>query len=440
MNVTVVGCGYVGLITGLGLAAAGHRVTGVEQGAGRRSAVAAGEAPFHEPGLEELLRSELASGRFDVVAGVAQAPPAEVYLVAVQTPPLPDGAIDLRYLEEAVTEVARSIDSSGQPPVVAVRSTAVPGTTRNVVAPLLGDRAIAASNPEFLQEGSAVRDFLRPDRIVIGCDDERARAVLRELYDPLGAPLVFTSTTAAEVTKYTSNALLATLISFSNEIAQICEALPDVDVEEVLAAVQLDRRLTPRVDGELVRPGILSYLKAGCGYGGSCLPKDLTALIASTGTKGRRPLLEAVRRINDAQPARLVDLVEETVGAVAGRNVALLGVAFKGGTDDLRSSPGLSVLDELLRRGADVTVYDPLVREDALAEWTERGARRAQDLRSAVGAADVAVVTTDAPEFDGLVELARQGDVLVVDGRRRLRPDAFGDTRYRAVGRSAAPA
>jgi UDPglucose 6-dehydrogenase len=440
MRVGVVGCGYVGLISGLGLASAGHQVVGVEQDAARRRSLETGVPPFYEPGLEELLRAQLGLGRFSVVPRVADAARADVYLLAVQTPLGADGAIDLRFVHDAVTEVAAAVADRSPPPVVAVRSTVVPGTAREL-ASRFGRNAVVASNPEFLQEGSAVRDFLQPDRIVLGCDDARGREVLRELYAPLGASLVFLTPTAAELTKYASNALLATLISFANELGGVAESLPDVDVEDVLGAVALDRRLTPTIGGELVRPGILSYLKAGCGYGGSCLPKDLAALIASARAQGtHHPLLEAVRELNERQPGRLVDAAERVLGGIDGRTATVLGAAFKGGTDDLRASPGLKILEELLERGAQATLFDPLVAPASLGEWARRGARIVGSLESAVASADVVLVTTDAPEFDRLAELVRDTGTVVVDGRRRLRPEDFDDHGYVAVGRSGGSA
>lgn len=441
MKVAVVGCGYVGLVTGAGLASAGHDVVGIEVDAGRRESVAAARPPFYEPGLEELLRAQLEAGRFRVDGDVSAAAGAEAVLLAVQTPPDETGAIDLSFLREAARLVAEALaERNGGRPVVAVRSTVVPGTTDGVVAPVLGGTAVAASNPEFLSEGSAVADFLRPDRIVLGCDDERGRELLRRLYEPLGAPLVFTSPATAELAKYASNAFLATLISFSNEIARISEALPGVDVEDVLGILHRDRRLSPEVEGETVRPAILSYLKAGVGYGGSCLPKDLSALLAARAAAGfEHPLLEAVRAVNDTQPSRVVGIAERELGGLDGRSVVVLGLAFKGGTDDLRSSPGLQVVDELLARGARVTVADPLVAPERLGDLAGRGVRIARSLEEALDGAEAVVVTTNAPEWDELgAQVAERADgVVVVDGRRFLRPESLEGARYVAVGRGS---
>jgi UDPglucose 6-dehydrogenase len=435
VNVCVVGCGYVGLVTALALSRAGHRVVGVEGDGARRDSIAGGVPPFHEPGLPELLADELSAGRFEVTADLAQAADSEVVLLAVQTPPEPSGAIDLSYLRSAAADVARVLAGRPARRVVAVRSTVVPGTVDAVIAPLFDGRTSVASNPEFLREGSAVDDGLHPDRVVVGCRDEHGRELLRRLYEPMGAPIVFTDPATAELAKYASNALLATLISFSNEIAAIAESLPEVDVEDVLGIVHRDRRLSPVVDGQPVRPGILAYLKAGCGYGGSCLPKDLSALLAfGRESGGDLPLLEAIRRVNDSQPRRVVDLIERAVGDLGGRRVAVLGLAFKGGTNDVRSSPALRILDALLERRADIVAYDPLVGAAALPGYAGR-IEFARSLRDALERAAVAVVTTNAPEFADLSSAEHPGEAAVlVDARRALEPGA-ADV---AVGRGPA--
>ncbi len=441
MRVAVVGCGYVGLVSGVGLASVGHEVVGIEADPRRREQIAAGSAPFHEPGLPALLRSELDRGGFTLSPDLADAGEADVVLLAVQTPPVADGSIDLRYLTSAASDLS-DVFASGpeRRRVVAVRSTVVPGTVEGVLAPLLGPAVAVASNPEFLREGSALKDFLHADRMVVGCREESAREVLIELYEPFEAPVVFTSPATAELAKYASNAFLATLVSFSNEMAHICESLPGVDVEDVLTILHADRRLNA---GAGTRPEILSYIKAGCGFGGSCLPKDLSALIAAGEALGHElPLLSAVRAVNEAQPARVVAAAREALGGVEGRTVAVLGVAFKAGTDDLRSSPGLKIVDALLEQGARVTIYDPLVQPPALAAYVERGpVEVAASLPEALAGADACVVTTNAPELAGLVELLASGEyprLVVVDGRRILDPDQMGTGVYVGVGRAQA--
>jgi UDPglucose 6-dehydrogenase len=442
MRVAVVGCGYVGLVTGVGLASVGHQVLAIEADPGRLEQVAAGSPPFHEPGLQGLLRSELRSGRFGVSSDLREAADEDVVLLAVQTPPDPTGGIDLRYLERAAASLAEAFaDSPRRRRAVVIRSTVVPGTAEAVVAPSFEADVAVASNPEFLREGSALEDFLHPDRVVVGCEEEWGRELLAELYRPFDAPLIFTSPATAELAKYTSNAFLATLVSFSNEIARICESVPGVDVEDVLGIIHSDRRLTPKVDGRTIRPEILSYLKAGCGFGGSCLPKDISALIAASKGRGEElPLLEAVRAVNEAQPVRVVESAARALGGLEGRTVAVLGLAFKGGTDDLRSSPGLRIVEELLARGARVTVYDPLVSARALAEHQRSGQlSTAHDAAAALEAAEACIITTNAPEFRGLGDLLAEGDysdTVIIDGRRVIDHARVGHAAYLAVGRA----
>jgi UDPglucose 6-dehydrogenase len=437
MKVAVVGCGYVGLVSSVGLASVGHEVVGIEVTRGRREQIAAGEAPFHEPGLTELLQAALDAGTFRVSGELDDAADADVVLLAVQTPPTPEGRNDLSFLQAAARALADVFARDDRRRVVATRSTVVPGTAETVVAPAfaaagVAERVAVASNPEFLREGSAVRDYLEPDRIVVGCADSWGVERMRELYAPFPAPFLPMSTAAAELAKYASNALLATLVSFSNEFARLCEALPGVDVEDVLGSVHLDRRFATGAQ----RPAeIVSYLRAGCGYGGSCLPKDLSAVIAHGADSAvDTPLLAAVRAINDGQPGHLLDRAEEAIGPLTGRAVAVLGLAFKGGTDDLRASPGLRVVDLLLERGARVLMHDPLVKEDALGAQTARGATVVGTLDEAVERADVCIVAGNAPEFARLVELVEAG-TAVVDGRRALAAGDFDGLGFLAVGR-----
>jgi UDPglucose 6-dehydrogenase/GDP-mannose 6-dehydrogenase len=442
MRIAVVGCGYVGLVSALGLASVGHEVVGIEVDPDRVDVIRSGKPPFHEPGVQSLLLAELESSRFRISSDLESVAECEVVFLAVQTPPDADGAIDLRPLKAASSALRNSLAAA--PPqrrVLALRSTVVPGTVEQVVAPLFDGNVATASNPEFLREGSALDDFLRPDRVVIGCHEAWGRELLERVYAPFRAPLVYTSPATAELSKYASNALLATLVSFSNEISHICESMRGVDVEDVLGVIHLDRRFRTSDDpnGD---PKILSYLKAGCGFGGSCLPKDISALIASAEARGNElPLLRAVRQINDSQPRRVVDSLEQALLTLDGRTIAVLGVAFKAGTDDLRSSAGIRMVGDMIERGAEVAIYDPLVSARAIGEYARDGrVRVTRTLSEAVAGADACVITTNAPEFTELPKLLLQtgeaDDLLVVDGRRLLNHDDVGEERYIGVGRA----
>ena len=309
----------------------------------------------------------------DLAAAVAG---SELTFICVGTPSRPDGSIDVSFVQQAAEQIGAALAATAGFHAVVVKSTVVPGTSDQVVRPACertsGKRAGVdfgiGVNPEFLTEGQAVDDFLRPDRIVIG-GDGRTVAALRELYAGFeGVPVVQTNAPTAEMIKYASNAMLATAISFANEIANLGSAIGGIDAVEVMRGVHLSRYLTtPLSDGTTVTAPLSSFYEAGCGYGGSCLPKDVAALAA----RGRQvgsplPLLEAVADINDRQPARLVDLLGQELGPLPGRRITVLGLAFKPDTDDLRSSPSFPVLRLLRELGAEITVHDPVVGPEAV--------------------------------------------------------------------------
>lgn len=438
MRVAVIGAGYVGLVTGVGLATVGHDVTCVEINASRVAAINAGHSPLHEPGLTERLRGVLAAGRFRAVSALPPAVrAAQVILICVGTPSAPTGEIDLQAVQGAAQQIGQALRQVQGYRVVVVKSTVIPGTTEDIVGPAVwaaagqGPEDIGlAMNPEFLREGHALSDFLEPDRIVVGAIDERAAGVMRELYAPFNAPLIVTNPRTAEMIKYTSNALLATLISFSNQIAAICEATPDVDVEAVMDAVHMDRRLTPVIDGQPVQPGVLTYLRAGAGFGGSCLPKDVKALRAyARAVNAPTELLDAVLAINDQRPRHLISLAEHALGSLTGRTVAVLGLTFKPGTDDLRDSPALRVVELLQEAGAHVRSYDPMITPDNAVQHglligaNGDGIDVCASVREALTDADAALITTGWRDFASL-DWSEMASVMrmpiVVDGRRIL--------------------
>jgi UDPglucose 6-dehydrogenase len=443
MKVAVVGCGCVGLVTGTGLAALGHEVSGIEIDEDRRTQIAAGRAPFHEPGLNELLRWTLGQGSFRVSQSFEVVGDAEVIFLAVQTPLQPNGSLNLDFLIHATSQVSHALAGDLSQKVVAVRSTVLPGTTEHLLRPLVSEGLEVAVNPEFLREGSAVADFQSSDRVVIGSREAWAGDLLEKLYAPLGTRIIRTTPETAELAKCASNALLATLISFSNEIGRISESTPRVDAEEVLSIIHADRRFVGTHEGLLGRPEILSYLKVGCGFGGSCLPKDTKALLRYARSVGQTPLLlEAALAINEGQAASLVERANRALGGLKDRRVAVLGLAFKAGTDDLRVSPGLKILEELLARLAKPVIFDPLVPADALRSYETRGVKIADSLSSALEDVDACVITTAAPEFQvvpDMIRSSRDGVPLVIDGRRLLPPEAVDVSGYLAVGRFWSP-
>jgi UDPglucose 6-dehydrogenase len=452
MKITVVGCGYVGVTTGVCLATVGHRVNCVDSLADRVTRLAAGRIPFHEPGVQEALQTALGKGVLrattDLEASVAD---SEVTFICVGTPSL-DHGIDLSQVMTAAERVGEALRRCPTYHVVAVRSTVIPGATDGVVRQTLeassgrrtGEFGLCM-NPEFLREGSAMDDFMSPDRIVIGQCDAKAGQALDAVYRRFDSPRIFTTLANAEMIKYASNALLATLISYSNEIASVCEATPDADVDTVLHGVHMDRRLSPLVDGRRIEPGVLAFLRAGCGFGGSCLPKDVNALRSYARAQGVAPqLLDAVMTINAERPAHLERLIEQALGTLVGADVAVLGLAFKAGTDDLRDSPAVAIIRRLLQKGAKVRGYDPMLttngRRPAIDEQVCLFATPADALRGA----DAAVVATAWPEFErwdwaSLCETMRRP--VIIDGRNALRRITWPPrAQYLSIGCAAGSA
>jgi UDPglucose 6-dehydrogenase len=442
MRVAVVGTGYVGLVTAVGLAELGHTVTCIDIDEGKVAALNRGEPPIFEPGLEPLLQRNLGTrlrATTDLGAAVRS---SELTFVCVGTPSRSDGSIDVSFVQQAAEQIGGALAATTDFHAVVVKSTVVPGTSDRVVRPALertsGKRAGVdfgvGVNPEFLTEGQAVDDFLQPDRIVVG-GDRRTVAALRDLYAGFGSvPIVETNAPTAEMIKYASNAMLATAISFSNEIANLGSAIGGIDVVEVMRGVHLSRYLTtPLGDGTSVTAPLSAFYEAGCGYGGSCLPKDVAAL-AARGREVGLPLLllEAVAGVNDRQPARLVDLLRRELGALQGRRVAVLGLAFKPDTDDVRSSPAFPVLRLLREAGAEVSVHDPVVGPEALDGLGE--VTYVEDLADAVKQADAVIVVTRWDHYRRLTELVGQLDPppLVVDGRRML--DKTSVPSYTGIG------
>lgn len=450
MRVAIVGTGYVGLVTGACLASHGHDVCCVDVSEERVRTIRSGKSPFYEAGLDDVLQREHRSGRLTCTTDLPAAMEgAEISLIAVGTPPKGEQQ-DLSYLKVAAAQVGSALRKASPFHVVCVKSTVMPGTSRTVVGPIL-ERASGmrvgqfglCMNPEFLREGSAVEDFLFPDRIIIGQADARSGDVLAALYRSFDCEKPRVAIEEAELIKYASNALLSVLISYSNEIAGLCEATPGTDVETVLDGLHLDRRLSPRIDGSRIRPDILSYLRAGIGFGGSCLPKDVNALrVYGKRIGASTPMLDAVMAINAARPLRVIELAEAELGDLAGKTIAVLGLAFKAGTDDLRSSPAMVVANAFRSRGAHVRAYDPHVSADA--------ALRAglDDFRDSIEAAtrdcDAAVITTSDSVFartDWEQVAAGMRTPVIVDGRNTLRhlplPAAL---RYSPIGLGHPPA
>ena len=434
MNIAVVGTGYVGLVTGACFAEFGNTVACVDKDAAKIDALKAGRMPIWEPGLDDLVARNVKAGRLSFTTDLSGAVgSALVVFIAVGTPQADDGRADLSFVRDVAKAVAGNLNSYK---VVVTKSTVPAGTGKMIRGILEEHRAephpfSVASNPEFLREGSAIEDFMRPNRIVLGTEDETATAILKDLYRPLyliETPVLVTDVVTAELIKYASNAFLATKISFINEMADLCERL-SADVHAVARGMGLDRRIGPK------------FLHPGPGYGGSCFPKDTRAVVEIARDHGvDLRIVQSVIDVNDARPRRMLEKIRAAMGGnLGGRTMALLGLTFKPNTDDLRESPAMAILDGLLAKGVKVRAYDPVgmagARESvgARAVWC-------QDEYEAVEGADGLVLATEWNQFRGL-DLDRirslMREPVVVDLRNVYEPRVMNAKgfRYVAVGR-----
>jgi len=446
VNVCVVGAGYVGLTLAAVLADFGHNVICVEIDPEKLKVLYEGRPPFFEPGLDELVTKGIQDGKLSFTNCLAEALiQSQVVFIAVGTPPRDDGAADLSAVWEVSDQIGKLIDHYT---VIVIKSTVPVGTADAVsarIAALLrrrerelrSKRALSegekvenlfcvVSCPEFLREGKALLDLVHPHRIVIGADDERAVSMLRSLFAPIDAPLVVTDRRSAEMIKYASNAFLATKISFINEIANLCEYL-GADVKSVAKGMGLDERIGPK------------FLEAGVGFGGSCFPKDTQALLWMADQAGYDfAILRSVIEVNRRQRLRVIEKLESELGPLRGRRIALLGLAFKPGTDDIREAPSLTVARELLTRGAVVLGYDPKAGQRFKAQMPR--VKVVSKLREAIGGADALVILTEWEEFTtiDLAEVRRlMRSPVIIDGRNVLDPElamALG-FRYTGFGR-----
>lgn len=423
MQVAVIGAGYVGLVQAAGLASLGHTIRLGERSAARLEMLDAGEVPFFEPGLERLLASGMANGSLSFHSDNLEAiRGAEIVFIALPTPQGPDGAADTSIIESVIAEIGPHLEPGA---IVAMKSTVPVGSAARFQEVLdeSGADATVLSNPEFLREGSAVADFMRPDRVVIGTHDNDAARRMIDLYTKLDAPVLVTDLVSSEMVKYGANAYLAARITFANAMANLCEAV-DADVKDVLQGMGYDRRIG------------FHFFNPGPGYGGSCLPKDTSALVAIAEDAGYDfALLKGVIEVNEDQRRHVVEKISVMLdGRLEGATVAMWGLAFKAETDDIRESPAIAIAHRLVDRGAIVRAYDPQVNADV------PGIDQVADALTAVKDADVLVIATEWNEFTtadlGSIRDALRGDA-VVDARNILDADAVRGLglRYAGIGR-----
>jgi UDPglucose 6-dehydrogenase len=423
-KISVVGTGYVGLVTGACFADLGNRVTCIDVDAEKIEALRQGTIPFYEPGLEEFVRRNVGAERLSFTTSYAEGVKgAEFVFIAVNTPPGLSGEADLSYARAAFSS---TVDHLRAPAIIVGKSTMPIGTGDRASRFLARTDAIRhaiVSNPEFLREGSAVSDFMQPDRVVIGSDDREAAERVAALYEPLGAPILITGLRTAEMIKYASNAFLATKISFINEIASICEKM-GADVVQVAEGMGLDRRIGR------------AFLNAGAGYGGSCFPKDVQALAHMAALAGSHPqLLRTVMEINHDARLAIIQKVRAALGPLESKSIGILGLAFKPETDDLREAPAIEISHLLLAEGARVKAYDPIAM--AKAAPLLPGVELCQDPYAVAEDADALVLVTEWREFSDL-DLprlrARMAQPIFVDGRNLYDPDKMAAAGFRYVG------
>jgi UDPglucose 6-dehydrogenase len=428
-NITVVGVGYVGLVTGACLADLGNQVVCINRGQAKSDALRQGVLPIYEPGLEEIVRRNLQAGRLHFTTDWDEAmADADFVFIAVGTPTGIEGEADLAHVNEATEEIACRIHK----PIVLINKSTVPIGTGDWVADIVCDARgddvefAVVSNPEFLREGSGVYDFMNPDRVVLGSTDRQAAERVAELYAPLGGEMIITDLRTAEMIKYASNAFLATKISFINEIANICEAL-GADVKAVAYGMGTDHRISPH------------FLGAGIGWGGSCFPKDVKALIHMAELYGERPeILRAVSHVNYDQRKRLIQKLRHILGGFRGKTVGLWGLAFKPNTDDMRDAPSISLIHMLQHEGATVKAYDPEAQENAQHLFND--VVFCTDPYEVAQGADGLILVTEWNEFKQL-DMARVRSLMrqpvLVDGRNIYDPARMAEMGfvYRGMGR-----
>jgi UDPglucose 6-dehydrogenase len=413
MEITVVGGGYVGLVTSACFANLGHTVRIIEIDSHKVEQINKGIPPIFEEGLEEILTRTIGKN-LTAQSDYKSIENSDVFFICVGTPPQEDGSANLCYLAQAAESIGAAIQGTKKYQVITVKSTVPPGTTESVVLPAvlnasgrIRETIGFCMNPEFLREGKAIEDFQNPDRIVIGGDSQDAISTVKKVYEGVPGPVIITSLPAAEMIKYASNAFLAMKISFSNEIGNICKKL-GIHVYEVMNGVGYDHRINPH------------FLNAGLGFGGSCFPKDVMALIRLAERNNEEPvLLSSVIEVNEKQPDRIVSLLKERISTINNKRIAILGLAFKDNTDDVRDSRAIPVIRSLLNEGADIVAYDPMATDSMKRYYPDL--QYVKSAGNALKGADACLILTEWPEFKELEsEFDTMKSRVIIEGRRIL--------------------
>ena len=445
MNLAIIGTGYVGLVSGVCLASKGHKVTCVDTNLEIVNQLNSGQPHIYEKGLKELLKSVIVERTFRATTNLDEAlKEAELVMIAVGTPS-ENGVIDLKFVKKVAGSIGDYIKRNNRSLCVVIKSTVIPGTTdtfvKNEIEKYSGrcfPEFGLGMNPEFLREGEALEDFLYPDRIVLGYEDEKTLGLLEKLYEPWDSvDKIKVNTRTAELIKYTNNALLALQISAINEISNLAAKFGGIDVMDVVKGVHLDKRWSPIADnGERIRPKILDYLIPGCGFGGSCFPKDVQALLAFGESNGEKmQMMNSILKINELQPYQVVEIIGYDVPELSTKKILVLGLAFKPETDDVRESASIKIIESFIKKGAHVIAHDPIATENfkSIAPELSEKIEFIKDWKTLVEQVDIIIVATRWDEYLELTNINLAGKLLF-DARRMFATDNCGGASYRSIG------
>jgi len=430
MKISIIGTGYVGLVTAC-LSKFNHSIYCIDRLKEKIDLINKGISPIYEPGLNHILKESLKKAKLKASTDYSLIDNADVIFICVGTPSKKDGSIDLSQIKSASAEIGKQLKKTDNFKTIVVKSTVIPGTTKNAVIPILeansgkkvGKDFGVCMNPEFLREGSAVYDFLNPDKIVIGSFDKRSSSYLTDVYSSIDkkVPRILTDLTTAEMIKYAQNTALASRVSFINEIANICEKF-SVDVNEVAYTIGLDKRIGPY------------FLSAGAGFGGSCFPKDVKALLSASLSVGVEPILiKSILKVNEKQPKRMIELGKEVIGNLENKTISVLGLAFKPNTDDMREAPSIIIINTLLKNRANVKVYDPEAMNNA-KEIFGNSVEYSSSKEECIKDSDLCMLVTEWDEFKKLNLTSIK--CPIIDGRRILNPNEIKEHGliYKAIG------
>jgi UDPglucose 6-dehydrogenase len=446
MNIGIIGCGYVGLTTGICLSSLGHTIHLYDIDQDKLKTIQQKKLPFYESGLEELLIDSLEKGNLKISESLEKfIKNTNCCFICVGTPSNSNGTIDLQQIESSIKSIIPSLKQKNKEKyLVIIRSTVIPSTTRSKILPILSsnlrDYFHLAVVPEFLREGKALSDFMNPDKIVIGSLDKETNDLVKNIFVHFEnkAKFIQTNIETAEMIKYTNNAFLATLISFSNEIANISEEILGVDPFEVMSALIEDKRITTKINEQKIVPGIAEYLSPGCGFGGSCFPKDVNAIVSFASTIGAKtPVLNAVLSVNNERSDKIISLSKKILSNFNDKKISVLGLAFKPDTDDMRSSSAIEVIKKLQVENGNIYAYDPKVSEQNLQSIGITGIKITHEIEDCLENADLVILLTKWSEFskiDGQYLKKYMKNPKIIDGRGFLDKNKFEKDTYYKIG------